>query len=141
MKSLKIIVLALTVLAVLSSSVFAKAPEPEQFVAQLYQRFAYRDPMPAEVTYWADKVLNTTPEAAEKRLKNWFFVHAAYKTSLDRTVTIDQVEHLVDLLDRGELTFQAVQWSIFTSDEYKRAKAEGRAGKNFMKYTPSQNPL
>ena len=137
MQPVKIIVLALTVVTLVSGSVYAKAPEPEQFVAGLYQRFAFRDATPAEITYWSDRVIQMAPEAAEKRLKNWFFVHAAYKTSLDRTVTIQEVEHLVDLLDRGELTYQAVQWSIFTSDEYKKAKAEGRAGKNFMKYTPS----
>jgi len=139
MRPVRLLIMALAVLSITGEAVCAKAPEPEAFVTSLYQRFAFRDPTPNELTYWADRILQMTPEAAEKRLRNWFFVHAAYKTSLDRTVTMDQVAHVVDLLDRGELTYQAIQWSIFTSDEYKKAKAEGRAGKNFMKYVP--NPL
>ncbi|MBI4863118.1 MAG: hypothetical protein HY815_23060 [Candidatus Riflebacteria bacterium] len=137
MRALKIAVLALAVLALTSDSLFARVPQPEEFVATLYQRFAFRDPTPAETTYWSERILNMTPELAEKRLRNWFFVHAVYKTSLDKTVTIHQVQNLVDMLDRGELTYEAVQWSVFTSDEYKKAKAEGRAGKFFMKYTPN----
>jgi hypothetical protein len=137
MRTIRILAVALAVVLVSSEWAAAKAPEPEAFILSLYQRFAFRDPTPSETAYWANQILQMTPEAAEKRLKNWFFVHAVYKSSLDKTVTIDQVAHLVDLLDRGELTYQAVQWSVFTSDEYKKAKAEGRAGKNFMKYTPT----
>lgn len=125
----------LTLMVLLGTAVQA-APKPEAFVVDLYHRFAYRQPTPQEVTYWADRILAMTPEDAEEHLKNWFFVHAAYKTTLDRSVTIFEVKDLVTLLDNGEITFQAVQWSLFSSPEYKRAKAEGRAGKNFMKFDP-----
>ena len=138
MRPLKTVVLALSLFGGLGGALLAKAPEPEEFVTNLYHRFAYREPKANEVTYWADRVLHTTPEACEKRLKNFFFVHAAYKTSLDKTVTIDQVEHLVDLLDQDKITFQAIQWSIFSSDEYKAAKAAGLAGKFFMKFEPNR---
>lgn len=124
----------------LSLGSFAHAvPEPEEFVVNLYHRFAYREPTSSEVTYWSEKILTMTPEKAEGHLRNWFFVHAAYKTTLDRTVTMSEVESLVKMLDAGEINYQAVQWSLFTSPEYKKVKAEGRAGKNMMKFTP--NPL
>lgn len=135
------LVLVLAILAGLAGAAEAKAPSPEQFVGTLFRQFAFRDPSVQETTYWAERVIGMTPEAAEKRLRNWFFVHAVYKTSLDRTVTIAEVSHLVDLLDRDQITFEAIQWSIFSSDEYKRVKAEGRAGKFFMKYEPTAKPL
>jgi len=125
------------VLALGSITVAHAAPKPEAFVVNLFQRFAYRDPSPQEVTYWAARILDMTPANAEEHLKNWFFVHAAYKTTLDRTVTIFEVKDLVSLLDKGDITYQAIQWSLFTSPEYKKIKAQGRAGKNFMKYSPS----
>lgn len=138
MMRLTLILVALVlVITVPASVVRAEAPSPEQFVVDLYKRFAFRDPAPTEVAYFAQRVLTMSPEAAERHLKHWFFVHAAYKTSLDRTVTIHEVKRLVDMLDSGQVTFEAIQWSIFTSDEYKQAKAEGRAGKNFMVYRPS----
>lgn len=124
-----------------STPVTAKAPEPEQFVVSLYHKFAFREPTPQEVQYWADRILTTTPEAAEKHLRHYFFVHAAYKTSLDRTVTISEVEHLVDLLDHGKLTYESIQWSIFSSDEYKQAKAAGKAGKLMIQYDALNKPL
>lgn len=98
------------------------------FVGDLYQRFAFRAPSAREVAYWSEKVHSLTPEAGETQLKNFFFVHAAYKTIVDRTVTIDDVESMVEMLNSGQLTYQAVQWSLFHSDEYKAAKAQGRVG-------------
>lgn len=135
------LVLALAVFVGLTGAAEAKAPSPEQFVGTLYRQFAFRDPNPQETAYWSERILGMTPTAAESRLRNWFFVHAAYKTSLDRTVTIFEVSHLVDLLDKEQITYEAIQWSIFSSDEYKRVKAEGRAGKFFMKYEPTAKPL
>ncbi len=104
------------------------AGRSHSFVQDLYRRFAYRKASPTELRYWAPVVENMAPEAAEKRLRNWFFVHAVYKTSLGRTVTPREVEHTVDLLDSGALDFRAVQYSVFQSPEYKRAKQNGRAG-------------
>jgi hypothetical protein len=141
MRSIKTLLVAVALVVVAGTAAIAKAPEPEEFVTSLYHRFAFREPTAPEVSYWAERILRMTPEGAEKRLRNWFFVHAAYKTTLDRTVTTQEVEHLVDLLDRGEITFEAIQWTLFSSEEYKRAKAEGRAGKNFMKFTPAARPL
>lgn len=141
MRALTSLMLALAMMATVVSPVGAKAPAPEEFVVSLYHKFAFREPTTAEVTYWSEKIMTSTPEAAEKRLRNWFFVHSAYKTSLDRTVTISEVSHLVDLLDEGKLTFQSLQWSIFSSDEYKAAKAAGKAGKLMINYDAMQKPL
>lgn len=142
MRALTSFILALAMMATtVASPVGAKAPAPEEFVVNLYHKFAFREPTTAEVAYWSEKIMTSTPEAAEKRLRNWFFVHSAYKTSLDRTVTIADVSHLVDLLDDGKLTYQALQWSIFSSDEYKAAKAQGKAGKLMINYDAMQKPL
>jgi hypothetical protein len=135
----KTTLVALAILIPLMCSVVhANAPSPEEFVTTLFQRFAYRDPQPSEVTYWSERIVQMTPEAAETHLKNWFFVHAAYKSCLNRTVNISEVEGLVNALDKDQITYQAVQWSIFTSDEYKQAKAAGKAGTVFVRDT---NPL
>ncbi len=122
--------MAILVSLVLMTCVAQAAEDTTQsFVNGLYQRFAFRDASPRELTYWTEKVHALTPEAAETHLKNFFFVHAAYKTICDRTVAIDDVEDMVNMLNSGQLTFQAVQWSLFHSDEYKQAKAQGRVGK------------
>ncbi|MBI4870961.1 MAG: hypothetical protein HY814_05285 [Candidatus Riflebacteria bacterium] len=131
---------AMTILValVLTASMAAAAEDATQsFVNGLFQRFAYREPTAREMTYWTEKVHALTPEAAETHLKNYFFVHAAYKTICDRTVTIDEVESMVDMLNNGQLTYQSVQWSLFHSDEYKLAKAQGRVGKLM---NPAANP-
>lgn len=141
MRLLASLLVALAIVASSVSPVGAKAPAPDEFVVSLYHKFAFREPTPAEVSYWAERIMTSTPEAAEKRLRNWFFVHSAYKTSLDRTVTISEVSHLVDLLDDGKLTYQAIQWSIFSSDEYKAAKASGKAGKLMIKFDAMAKPL
>lgn len=141
MRALTSLLIALALLASSSAPLVAKAPEPEQFVVSLYHKFAFREPMPQEVAYWSERILTMTPEAAEKRLRHYFFVHAAYKTSLDRTVLVSEVEHLVDLLDQGKLTYEAIQWSIFSSDEYKQAKASGKAGKLMIKFDALNKPL
>ena len=135
------LILALAMMVTVTSPVGAKAPAPEEFVVSLYHKFAFREPTTTELSYWSEKIMTSTPEAAEKRLRNWFFVHSCYKTSLDRTVTITEVSHLVDLLDDGKLTFQALQWSIFSSDEYKAAKAAGKAGKMMIDHEALQKPL
>ena len=141
MRALSSLILALTLVVLSTAPVGAKAPAPDEFVVSLYHKFAFREPTNDEVSYWSEKIMTSSPEAAEKRLRNWFFVHSAYKTSLDRTVTIQEVAHLVDLLDEGKLTFQAVQWSIFSSDEYKAAKAAGKAGKLMIKMDDLNKPL
>lgn len=141
MRALTSLLLALAMMISVTSPVGAKAPAPEEFVVSLYHKFAFREPTTAEVSYWSEKIMTSTPEAAEKRLRNWFFVHSAYKTSLDRTVTISEVSHLVDLLDEGKLTYQSLQWSIFSSDEYKAAKAAGKAGKLMINFDAMQKPL
>jgi hypothetical protein len=141
MRALTSLLVALALAISTSSPIAAKAPEPEQFVVSLYNKFAFREPQPAEVTYWSERILTMTPEAAEKRLRHWFFVHCLYKTSLDKTVTIAEVSHLVDLLDSGKLTYEALQWSIFSSDEYKQAKAAGKAGKLMINFTALAKPL
>lgn len=105
-----------------------QAGRTEDFVQDLYRRFAYRQATPSELQYWGPLVERMDPDRAEKRLKNWFFVHAVYKTSLGRTVTIYDVERTVDLLDSGVLDFRAVQYSVFHSPEYARAKQQGLAG-------------
>lgn len=106
----------------------AMAGRTEQFVQDLYQRYAYRAPTSSELQYWGPVVERMNPEAAERRLKHWFFVHAVYKTQLGRTVTIHEVERTVDLMDSGVLDYRAVQYSVFRSPEYARAKREGRSG-------------
>ena len=106
----------------------AMAGRTEQFVRDLYQRYAYRAPTSAELRYWGPVVERMNPEQAETRLKHWFFVHAVYKTQLGRTVTIHEVERTVDLMDQGILDYRAVQYSVFHSPDYARAKREGRAG-------------
>lgn len=106
----------------------AHAGRTRAFVQDLYRRFAYRRATPAELRYWAPIVERMNPEKAELRLKNWFFVHAAYKTTLGRTVTIQEVKHTVDLLDAGTLNFRAVQYALFNSPEYQEAKRTGKAG-------------
>ncbi|MBI2943509.1 MAG: hypothetical protein HYY25_04855 [Candidatus Wallbacteria bacterium] len=123
--------LAMVAVAALSltASCFAGEDRTASFVQDLYQRFAFREASAREISYWSERVHAMTPEAAEARLKNFFFVHAAYKTIVDRTVSIDDVEQMVDMLDKGQLTYQSVQWSLFQSDEYKQAKAQGRVGK------------
>lgn len=116
--------LALALLAAVSSF----AGRSEDFVQDLFRRFAYRPATPEEVQYWKGVVEEMRPEAAETRLKHWFFVHAAYKTTLGRTVTIFQVERTVDMLDAGQLDYRAVQYSLFNSPEYRDAKRTGLAG-------------
>lgn len=141
MRALTTLILGLAMVTLSVSPVGAKAPAPDEFVVSLYHKFAFREPTPAEVSYWSERIMTSTPEAAETRLRNWFFVHSAYKTSLDRTVTISEVSHLVDLLDAGKLTYQALQWSIFSSDEYKAAKAAGKSGKLMIKFDAMAKPL
>jgi hypothetical protein len=104
------------------------AGRTENFVQDLYRRFAYRQATPSELRYWGPVVERLSPDRAERRLKNWFFVHAVYKTSLGRTVTIQEVESTVDLMDSGILNYRAVQYSVFQSPEYQQAKRRGRAG-------------
>lgn len=117
------------VLAVLfSSSAEARGDRTEAFVQDLYQRFAYRSASPQEVEYWRPRIEDLDPSEAESQLRNWFFVHAAYKTTLGRTVTIQQVRGLVEKLDRGQIQFHSVQRALFQSPEYQEAKRNGRAG-------------
>ncbi len=106
----------------------ASGQKTERFVQDLYRKFAYRQATPSEIEYWSGIVENWTPERAEKRLKHWFFVHAAYKTTLGRTVDLFEVARTVDMLDSGELDFRAVQYSLFHSPEYQDAKRRGLAG-------------
>ncbi len=112
----------------LASGAHAGDESTHDFVNGLYQRFAFRAPTSVELEYWTAEVHARTPQAAETHLKNFFFVHAAYKTITDTTVTADEVNDMVAMLDAGELTYQSVQWSLFQSDEYKAAKARGRVG-------------
>lgn len=104
------------------------ATKSEKFVERLYRRYAYRSATPAERSYWKGVVESWKPEKAEQRLRNWFFVHAAYKTTLGRTVTFFEVKRTVDMLDAGKLDFRAVQYSLFHSPEYQQAKRNGKAG-------------
>ena len=138
MRIQRVLAIILLSLVIFSSSAGAGEDATRKFVLGLYDRFAFRAPSAHELEYWSGKVYAMTPEAAETHLKNFFFIHAAYKTIVDRTVTIDEVESMVDMLDSGKLTFQSVQWSLFHSDEYKLAKAHGRVGQ--MMNERSSNP-
>jgi len=125
----KRLLLVLTVLGLfLGAAGDARADRTESFVQRMFRRFAYRPATPQELGYWSGVVEQMAPERAEKRLRNWFFVHAAYKTTLGRTVTIFDVSRIVDRLDSGELDFHAVQYALFHSEAYRRAKRQGRAG-------------
>lgn len=120
--------LLVSLLFVLVLTGTSQAGRTQDFVQDLYRRFAYREATPSELRYWSPVVERMAPERAEQRLKHWFFVHAVYKTSLGRNVTIQEVEQTVDLLDAGVLDYRAVQYSVFQSQEYQRARQDGRAG-------------
>lgn len=99
------------------------------FVESLYGRFAFRAPTQGEIQYWERKIHSMPARAVETHLKNFFFVHACHRTLFDKVITIHDVESLVERLDSGELSFQAVQWSMMQSPEYREARQAGRVGR------------